>query len=90
MKMDESNCLLCGRSYPDHETLNHEFSITGQLIAKEVRSKEKVIKTNVNTADPVLRALLIGKGIITAEDLRVTPEREVRDESNKHHQEAPE
>lgn len=76
-------CGICGSTEPEHQALNHEFSLTGQLIPKELKKKPTQNIRIVNSVDVVLRAVLIGKGLITAEDLRVIPEREVRNGTNE-------
>lgn len=71
-----ARCSLCGTLLSDHEYSNHEFTLTGQLIPKRQPSSRQTQIRYVKTADTELRALLIGKGIISADDLKLLPTRE--------------
>lgn len=75
MMIDAGTCGICGSTPGEHELLNHEFSASGQLIPKVAKPAPRP-PLRINGADTVLRALLIGKGIITSDELKVTPERE--------------
>lgn len=68
-------CRICGVVESSHAALNHEFSLDGQLRAKRPTPKPSPVRV-IRTADTELRALLIGKGIITAEELNLLPMRE--------------
>lgn len=80
-----ARCSLCGTLLSDHEYSNHEFTLTGQLIPKRQPSSKQTQVRYVKTADTELRALLIGKGIISPDDLKLLPTRE---EGNVTHQDS--
>lgn len=65
MKRMSANCGLCGADKPAHAALNHEFSLSGQLIPKKAAPAPRTM----STIDIPLRLLLIDLGVITAEDL---------------------
>jgi hypothetical protein len=67
-------CSICGKPQgAEHDQLNHEFNINGQLIpkAKPAHSKPPSAyrPTVIGAWDIELRQALINKGIITHEDL---------------------
>lgn len=64
---DPNRCGLCGQPEGAHSLMNHEFSVTGQLIAKTPQKAQPV--RVVHQADYVLRAVLLDRGIITGEEL---------------------
>lgn len=74
-----AQCRICGALESEHASLNHEFSLDGQLRQKKPQSSEPPPIRIVRTADTELRALLIGKGLITADDLKLLPRREEPD-----------
>lgn len=73
-------CGICDRSPGDHKDaeidgrVHHKFSPNGHLAALEAPPKQPAPAAPVNSvpSDPVLRLLLIGKGIITPEELTNT------------------
>lgn len=70
-----AQCRICGNTEPQHAELNHEFSLDGQLRPSQPKPKPGPTRI-LRTADTELRALLIGKGIISADDLKLLPTRE--------------
>lgn len=72
MKTDA--CSLCGVSEGPHQRaescseINHKFSSDGQLASVEQKPAPKQDRV-VAAADPVLRLVLIRKGLVTLEDL---------------------
>lgn len=67
---DELRCHLCGTTKADHIASNHEFSLSGQLIPRK-EAPRMTVRPGTGNADLALRALLVGKGIITPEELAV-------------------
>lgn len=60
-------CGVCGKSRAEHEDMNHEFDIVGNLRPKAAKQPPKAL----SSVDIPLRLLLIDKGVITAEELTV-------------------
>ena len=74
-------CGLCGKDERSHMSLNHEYSITGQLIPRSQNQPEAPQKVTVNmmsSSDVALRSLLVQKGLVTAEEI-FTKEAEIRE-----------
>jgi len=76
---DGERCGLCGKYRREHSSLNHEFSVTGQLITKPPPEPTKIV---VSSPDHVLRALLIDLGVISGHQL-VEKEAEFRDKFSR-------
>lgn len=75
-------CKICGRTRAEHGDLVHEFSADGSLVKNESsnRSSERVPGSQkapqaTLKGDPVLRMVMVRKGLITPEELK-----EVEDE----------
>jgi len=66
-------CLVCGRDREYHlsDTVKHQFSLEGQLKAKSPSPAEpsRGFTNGRPSSDPILRLVLIRKGILTIEDL---------------------
>ncbi|PYS90499.1 MAG: hypothetical protein DMF62_04870 [Acidobacteria bacterium] len=72
---------LCGichqpREYHEKDTVRHQFDVGGKLMAK-VTSPPPTSSRGVPSGDPILRLLLIRKGIISADDIDAA-EKELR------------
>lgn len=63
--MPADECAICGKDRPGHAALNHEFSLSGQLIQKSTAQPPRPM----STIDIPLRLLLIQQGVIVADDL---------------------
>lgn len=63
---EESVCKVCGTARSAHGALNHEFSLSGDLI--KVQPKKDPAARAVVVVDSHLRKILVRKGILTAED----------------------
>jgi hypothetical protein len=71
---ESKDCAFCGVSEGPHRAaeargaVNHKFSLDGRLAGVERKPDPKPDRV-VASADPVVRLLLIEKGIFTYEDL---------------------
>ncbi len=59
-------CRVCGTTKSAHGGLNHEFSLTGELV--KAQPKKDPAARAVVVVDSHLRKILVRKGILTAED----------------------
>lgn len=61
-------CIICGRTEADHRIGEQAGTMTHQLVTEMPRAQ--VERSRVDPpVDPVLRFLLVSKGIITADEL---------------------
>ena len=77
---DDLRCIICGVGHREHLAMEregakaHKFSENGKLVAVEVK-KPAPSSSGVGPpapSDPILRYILISKGIITTDDLDET------------------
>lgn len=59
-------CSVCGDTLADHGGRAHRFSLDGKVSKVQEAPAPRKIST---PSDPVLRMLLVAKGVITPEDL---------------------
>lgn len=77
--MASDGCMVCSKDREGHRQaeaageVNHEFSETGQLVP--LKKPERTVQTQTLPFDPVLRLLLVEKGLVTGAELEEMSQR---------------
>lgn len=69
IESDEPVCGVCHkpRSWHDKDSVRHQFDVSGKLMAKV--ATPDIRSAGASRGDPILRLLLIRKGIISVEEI---------------------
>ena len=69
-------CSICGGTPGDHQGRAHKFSVDGKVHKAQPAEAPRVVPgASAMPGDPVLRYLLIDKGLITVEELTAAEEK---------------
>lgn len=69
MEAQAPTCKVCGKTPEEHQFTAHTFQADHDRLEAKPKPDEGKVARPMTTSDPILRYLLIQKGILTAEEL---------------------